>query len=157
MADLLYLMGFINEATPNVGSTEYNPDNFHVTIMPEHAIPDRNMDQYLKELDNITKWFKPVLFTIGETKTFRNSFGFDVPVVTLNTINGNNLHNSVLAAVESLDGRPTGANFTGKEYSPHVSFWDDPKPFEINSLSLIHHKDGFGKNVVNLRNFKLNF
>jgi 2'-5' RNA ligase len=152
MADLLYLMGFLGD-TPPVGEYCYDPDNLHLTLMPEHAVPDKHLVEYVTGIGNVVRWFQP--FSIEPDYTDFYGAEGQIPVTVMKQDrNVFELHQSLLHLGLAY-GMKVEASIIGEKFSPHISYYTESKPAEVKSLSLIHHRSGFGVDVVNLANYSL--
>jgi len=158
MADILYLVSFLDGPAPS--GEVANPcfeECLHLTLLPSFSIPDASLPEFRRLLNTLTPWFRPpVLFPTEEAL-----FGpkQDIPVKKVASLaEGEDncihlYHRSVLEALHHLGGSVKEPHFTGGKFSPHVSYLDSWKPFSLDSVTLVHHREGFGRGIVNLANY----
>lgn len=153
MADILYLMGF--KDTPAIGDHGYDPDNFHVTVLDHFSLLDSSLHAFIGNVESITRWFEPMPLKENGMKWF--GVDEDIPVMSLkHEANIMNLHYSLCDLLAKFNGKLKSPEYNGENYKPHVSYLDDKNAlWTMNTISLIHHRSGFGVDVVNRANFSL--
>lgn len=161
MADLMYLISFledVDEGTFELGNLE---DAKHITIVPEFSLPNKELDAVRVKFDRAASWFG--LFNIEAVR--ESVFGEDdnpVSVVEVSGIdcNGNSifdLHRTFTEIIYNAGGVCSSPQYCFDNFSPHISYMNMfSNNLNIHNVSLIHHRDGFGKNVINLRNYFFN-
>lgn len=156
MADLIYLMGFLNH-TPPLGEHETNLSDEHITLLSEVSVPDKNLNTWVANLSSIMFWHPK--FTVKQEHELWLGSMLDIPAVsvTTNPVNAMQaLHKDLLASLNHVSGKVAKPEYAGINFLPHISHAKYTGTlYEFTTLSLIHHQDGFGENVVNLANFNL--
>lgn len=153
MADILYLMGF--KDTPAIGDHRYDPHNFHVTVLDHFSLPDTSLHAFIKNVESMTRWFGPIPLKEEGMKWF--GLDEDIPVMSLkHEADIMNLHHSLCDLLAKFNGKMKTPEYNGESYNPHVSYLEDESIlWDMDSFSLIHHRSGFGVDVVNRANFSL--
>lgn len=159
MADILYLMGF--KTPPAVGAYETegldltDPSAQHVTLLDCFALPTPSLPAFIADMFTVARWFESIPLEKKGLEFF-GDLG-QIPVMTLRKdprLLG--LHESAYDLLRKHEGEVKTPDYTGTGYAPHVSFLEDETElWTMSHLSLIHHRGGFGVDVVNYGNMPL--
>lgn len=155
MANLLYIMCFFGD-TPKEGDFFYDPENYHITLLPEFSVPDENLAQFLESLQPAETLFQQI--SVNETKAAFLGDDFDIPVVKVQSTSElelPKLHAWLMERLAEAQGTPD-TKYVLERFSPHISF----KPFTgasymVTGFSVIHHQVAFGEEVKNIGNYML--
>lgn len=155
MANLMYVMSFFEE-TPPEGEFFYDPDNYHVTLLPEFTVPDRNLGQWLSMIQELTETHSP--FSVVETQETFLGANLDIPAteVASSPVSAlKKLHTDLWLSLHGVGGSPQ-TEYVLSQFSPHISFKSFAADrFPVTGFSVIHHRSAFGVDVQNLRNYTL--
>lgn len=126
-----------------------------MTLLPRFSLPDSKILEFLRLLNEVSKW-TPIITVEGFEKDF---FGEDknIPVIILKKEKLlEELHFTLLDALASVNGSIQAENkFVKDLYSPHISYWSGGRE-NLTSMTLMHHRGGFGVDIFNVRNFIFN-
>lgn len=157
----MYLIAFLDEVKE--GSFELGDleEAKHITIVPEFSVPNKRLDNIRVKFDRAAAWFGD--FTVNPIR--KSIFGDeDNPISVVEVFGcdclGNSimdLHSTFTNIVYDEGGSCSSPQYCFGNFSPHISYMPMfSEPLNISSLALIHHRDGFGKNAINLHNYSLN-
>lgn len=152
MADLLYLMSFLTP--PAVGAVEaYAPEEEpHVTLLGAFSLPDERLPSLRRRVAALTPWFDPLTLK-DRGAAFLGSPEAPIPATLVKGRGSQGdltaLHLTLLEALTAEGGRLMMPEFAGANYNPHISHWQPATPFSVtlSSLTLVHHREGFGRGV----------
>ena len=151
MADLLYIIGFLEEVKENPIET------LHLTIMQDFSIPNRNLRQFLKDLEKISVWFHSM-----ELETTEVDFFGPLNDIQVMKVGGKDLqelkelHSSIFELIYKMGGNVTNPEYCLENFQPHLTGEERNINFVLKDFECIHHSEGFGKNVLNLQKITLN-
>lgn len=150
MTDLLYLMSFKNP--PAVGQYSYAPEDLHLTVLDNFAIPNTCFHDYIRTAQRLSRWFPHIPVSMRGFKLF--GINKDIPVMTVGGEQLDSLHQSFVELMRAHNGKPRNPQFIGAGYDPHISYLDnETQLWDLNSVSLIEHRSGFGTDVWNHGNW----
>lgn len=154
-------MGFFTDTPPPPGPAK--PVDFetdlHLTILPAFSVSDARLPEFSRFLTAATGWFSPlrmvalkpeILGTVQKIPAWLVTTVGEEPEATVER-----LHCTVLDGLHSLGGRVFQEQFVGKGFTPHVSHWDGRGDLWLRHLTLVHHRGGFCKDMVNVGNYEL--
>lgn len=148
ITDTYLIMSFFNGAQ-QVGLSEYDENNYHVTLIDQVRTNER--DIMLTMFENAAATHSPFAMTIGNVAHF-GSYG-QYKVLSLHDSpnhDAKRLHNDLLDEVTAHDIHLINPNYGGQGYHPHITVMETQYGFRtgdtvnIEHMTLVRHEGGFG-------------
>lgn len=151
-----YLIGYF-EKIPNGKLPMSNEP--HVTLLPQFMLPDEKIVEFGHKLQLMTREQDFHSFNIipGEKEQFTSLLGEKVEVTKVKEHSNEieRYHEHAVQIVEQCNGENVSP-WVRNKFSAHVTGWEHPEQKTITTLSLIHHREGFGNDVHNILTIELN-